>query len=88
MEIFTLYGDVDHLKHPPCAHGQPEHGSLPLERHGRRVEDVPDKPRWSVPHPQDVPGEQINIYSFKHKFAHTLCANKHKFAHILCAMCI
>ena len=57
-----LYGDVGHLKHPPCAHWQAEDGGLPLEGDGGGVEDVPDEPRWGVPHSQDVPGTQVSRY--------------------------
>ena len=58
--VWPLYGDVGHLQHPPCAHWQAEHGALPLEGHGGGVEDVPDQPRWGVPHPQDVPAQYIH----------------------------
>ena len=57
-----LYGDVGHLKHPPCAHWQAEDGGLPLEGDGGGVEDVPDQPRWGVPHSQDVSGTQVSRY--------------------------
>ena len=60
--VWPLYRDAGHLKHPPCAHRQAEHGALPLEGHGGGVEDVPDEPRGGVPHPQDVPGEQMILY--------------------------